>query len=349
MNFSEIIIDWYNKNKRNLPWRNTSDPYKIWLSEIILQQTRVEQGKPYYFTFIENFPTVKDLAKAHQDDVLKLWQGLGYYSRARNLHFAAQQVVNEFDGVFPDNYKDLLKLKGVGDYTAAAIASFAFDEAKAVVDGNVYRVLSRVFGIASPIDSSKGKKEFQNIADELIDRNQPAAFNQAIMEFGALQCVPASPDCENCPLKIECEAYKKNIISQLPFKEKKIKQKHRYFNYFIITDKNDNIAIQQRGKGDIWENLFELPLIETSSELNENFKEIKKLLAETFKSNSKTSFLFNQKHILTHRIINAKFFKIEVEKLDNPSLKWKVIPLTEAKKFAFPRLIDLAFEKLNLY
>ena len=349
MNFSEIIIDWYNINKRDLPWRNTSDPYKIWLSEIILQQTRVEQGKPYYFAFVENFPTVKDLALAHQDDVLKLWQGLGYYSRARNLHFAAQQVVNEFDGVFPDNYKDLLKLKGVGDYTAAAIASFAFDEAKAVVDGNVYRVLSRVFGIASPIDSSKGKKEFQNIADELIDRNQPAAFNQAIMEFGALQCVPASPDCENCPLKIECEAYKKNIISQLPFKEKKIKQKHRYFNYFIITDKNDNIAIQQRGKGDIWENLFELPLIETSSELNENFKEIEKLLAETFKSNSKTSFLFNQKHILTHRIINAKFFKIEVEKLDNPSLNWKVIPLTEARKYAFPRLIDLAFEKLNLY
>ncbi|MGZ4118512.1 MAG: A/G-specific adenine glycosylase, partial [Bacteroidia bacterium] len=266
--FSGKIISWYNKNKRDLPWRNTKDAYLIWLSEIILQQTRVEQGMAYYLKFASNFPTIKHLAKADNDKVMKLWQGLGYYSRARNLHTTAQIVADKYKGKFPDTYEDILSLKGIGDYTAAAIASFAFNKARAVVDGNVYRVLSRVFGIETPIDSSKGKKEFYALANELIDKKNPALFNQAIMELGAIQCKPVNPDCSVCPLNNMCFAFAKKRIADFPVKEKKTKVRDRYFNYIVLNYKGKT-AINKRGAKDIWHNLHDFPLIETAKELTE--------------------------------------------------------------------------------
>ena len=218
--FAKRLIKWYNFNKRELPWRSTSDPYKIWLSEIILQQTQVNQGLSYYLKFVEEFQTVKDLAKAPADKVMKLWQGLGYYSRARNLHEAAKNIVNEHKGEFPKAYEDIRALKGVGDYTAAAIASIAYNLPYAVVDGNVYRVLSRIFGIETPIDSTSGKKEFNELANELLTKKNPADYNQAIMEFGALYCRPKNPDCTNCIFNDKCEAYRLNKINLLPVKSK---------------------------------------------------------------------------------------------------------------------------------
>ena len=218
MSFSKIVIRWYSGNNRKLPWRETQNPYFIWLSEIILQQTQVKQGLPYYEAFVKNFPTIYDLAAAEEQTVLKLWQGLGYYSRARNLHFTAQYIVNECNGVFPNTYKTLLKLKGVGDYTASAIASICFGEATAVVDGNVYRVLARYFGIDTPINTTDGIKQFKALAQELIDKKDPATFNQAIMEFGAMQCRPKTPDCLFCPLSTSCIAYNKGRVGELPVK-----------------------------------------------------------------------------------------------------------------------------------
>ena len=233
MDFSNSLIKWYLQNKRDLPWRNTIDPYFIWLSEIMLQQTRVAQGMPYFFAFTEAFPTVFDLAKASEQEVLKLWQGLGYYSRARNLHKTAQYVAFELDGKFPDNYKALLSLKGVGDYTAAAIASFSYNEVVPVVDGNVFRVLSRVFDIEADISQPASKKIFQELAMELMPKDHPAIFNQAIMEFGALQCVPKNPDCTICVMNDGCLALKMDKVNQLPVKLKKTKVTNRFFNYFI--------------------------------------------------------------------------------------------------------------------
>ncbi|MEW4923202.1 A/G-specific adenine glycosylase [Algibacter sp. 2305UL17-15] len=265
MSFSEILTYWYSVNKRNLPWRETQNPYFIWLSEIILQQTQVKQGLPYYEVFVKHFPTVFHLANADESEVLKLWQGLGYYSRARNLHFSAKYIVNELNGKFPNTYKDLLKLKGVGDYTASAIASICFNEPAAVVDGNVYRVLSRYFGIATPINETKGIKEFKALAEKLIDVKNPAMFNQAIMEFGATQCTPKNPDCSVCPFKESCVAFNKNLIQQLPVKLKKLKVKKRYFNFlvFLSEDKKTNLE-KREGKG-IWQNLYQFPLIETDN------------------------------------------------------------------------------------
>jgi A/G-specific adenine glycosylase len=234
MSFGSIIINWYKKNKRDLPWRHTKDPYLIWLSEIILQQTRVEQGLPYYFRFSEKYPTVGSLAIAKEDEILRLWQGLGYYTRARNLHAAARQIKNEFGNKFPTDYSNIRSLKGVGEYTAAAIASFAFDLEHAVVDGNVFRLLSRYFGIKTPIDTGEGKKKFTALAGKLMKSYPPAIFNQAIMEFGARQCRPASPDCEVCPLNSSCYAYGKNTVSKFPIKKNKVKSRNRYFNYLVI-------------------------------------------------------------------------------------------------------------------
>src|SRR6218665_1506972 len=243
MDFSNILIKWYLQNKRDLPWRKTVDPYQIWLSEIMLQQTRVAQGMPYFFAFTKEFPTVKDLADASEEKVLKLWQGLGYYSRARNLHKTAQYIAYDLNGVFPDSYKELLKLKGVGEYTAAAIASFSYNESVPVVDGNVFRVLSRYFDVETDIALTSTKKEFTALAFELMQKNNPALFNQAIMEFGALQCVPKSPDCENCVLNSGCLALLKKKVNQLPVKSKKMKAKNRFFNYVVFSDANENAVI----------------------------------------------------------------------------------------------------------
>ncbi len=263
MKFSKKLITWYLQNKRAMPWRETKNPYHIWLSEIILQQTRVAQGLPYYLSFTKAFPTVFDLAKAEEEKVLKLWQGLGYYSRARNLHATAKYIAEELNGVFPSNYKELLTLKGVGDYTASAISSICYNEAVPVVDGNVYRVLSRYFNIDTPINTPKGVKEFKELAIELMDHEEPDAYNQAIMEFGALQCKPKSPYCIICPLNDSCMALEKGTVDQLPVKLKKTKIKKRYFNYIIPVINDTYTIINQRTGNGIWQGLYEFPLIES--------------------------------------------------------------------------------------
>lgn len=314
MDFSNEITAWYNKYKRDLPWRDTNNAYQIWLSEVILQQTRVAQGLPYYKKFVTKYPTVNDLANAPQDDILKLWQGLGYYSRARNMHTAAKTIVNDYNGEFPNTYKQILSLKGIGKYTAAAIASIAFKEPVAVVDGNVYRVLSRYFGISEPIDTGKGQKLFFELANELIPKKNPDIFNQAVMEFGALQCTPKSPDCVNCIFFSSCKARIEQQVTSLPVKSKKTKVKNRYFNY-LYFDKPQTAFLQQRQAGDIWEGLYEFPLIETDIEINAK-NQLTNL--ELFNSITKdNSILYIKKafkvvHKLSHRNINTTFWHIGV-------------------------------------
>jgi len=321
MIFTKSLTVWYLENQRDLPWRHTKNPYCIWLSEIMLQQTRVAQGMPYYFAFIEAFPTIFDLANASEEHVLKLWQGLGYYSRARNLHKTAQTVALELKGVFPDNYADLLKLKGVGEYTAAAIASFAYGEKVPVVDGNVFRVLARYFDIETDIANASAKREFGALALTLIGRSDPALFNQAIMEFGALQCVPKNPDCSVCVLQSGCLARQKNKVSSLPVKSKKAPVKNRFFNYFIFSDENAHTIIFKRSGKGIWHNLYEFPLVETDAEVNFEFI-LNQIQQQHFTSNEVLSIselnTNSQIHKLTHQHLHIKFWKINVKgKLKN--------------------------------
>lgn len=302
-----------------MPWRNTTDPYRIWLSEIILQQTRVAQGLPYYERFIIAFPTVQDLAAASQEEVLKLWQGLGYYSRGRNLHETAQRVVSQYDGKFPNTYKELLSLKGVGDYTASAIASISFNEPTAVVDGNVYRVLSRVFGIETPINSTPGQKEFKKLAQKLIDPQQPATFNQAIMEFGAIQCKPKNPYCLHCIFQEQCVAFSTNTISQLPVKINKTKIKKRSLNYLVFLSEDQKTILTQRtGKG-IWQGLYEFPCVEMEGD-TEGFREsdslkekLKPFVVESVQKHNEKSIL----HKLSHQHLSITFWIIQVTDLKN--------------------------------
>lgn len=261
MNFALDLIQWYNENKRDLPWRNTKDAYAIWLSEVILQQTRVAQGMPYYMRFVETYPTIADFAAAEEKDILRIWQGLGYYTRARNMHHTAQIIVNEHNGQFPDNYKALKKLKGIGDYTAAAIASFAFEEKVATVDGNVFRVLARVFGVEEDIASTKGKKVFAELAKTLLPDNQVSTYNQAVMEFGALYCKPSSPDCPNCIFQGFCVAFAQKKQDILPIKAKKVTVKKRYLYYFVI-ECNGKLLLKERGEGDVWQGLYDFVLVE---------------------------------------------------------------------------------------
>lgn len=340
MDFGQILLSWYTKNRRDLPWRKTRDPYKIWLSEVILQQTRVQQGLPYYLAFVKKYPDVKKLATAPEDEVLKLWQGLGYYSRARNLHAAAKMVVKDFGGKFPENYEALRKLKGVGDYTAAAIASISFNERKAVVDGNVYRVLSRIFGIEEAIDSTKGKKIFTELANELISEKHPADHNQSIMEFGALQCIPKNPDCKNCPFVLHCHARKKKIIHLLPFKSQKTKVTDRWFYYLVIRHKG-SIYLKQRKEKDIWQGLFDFPLIEMKEKTGE-----KKLMQskewKSFFGNEKIAvrnFSEEIKHILSHQKLHTRFIEIELTKKVKGQKGWLYIKEKELKKYAVPVVI----------
>jgi A/G-specific adenine glycosylase len=328
--FSNTLIKWYESNKRDLPWRNTIDPYKIWISEIILQQTRVKQGLPYYNKFIAKFPSVNDLANANEEEVLKLWQGLGYYSRARNMHKSAKYIQNELNGVFPTNYIDIKKLKGVGEYTAAAISSFCFKEKKAVLDGNVYRLLSRFFGIETPIDSSKGKKEFTELLEHLISSEKPDIFNQSIMEFGAIQCTPKSPNCSVCHWKEKCVAYNYNKIHILPIKSKKVKQRIRYFNY-VVYKKDENYFIQKRTKKDIWQNMYEFPLLETKAEITDlPLKQI-----EDGFINSVKKFT----HLLSHQKIFVTFWEIHLEKYDN-SNKYIVVNKNIINDYPFPKIVE---------
>ncbi len=347
MDFSGIIINWYKKNKRDLPWRNTNNPYHIWLSEIILQQTRVEQGMSYYFAFTEKYPELKDLANASSDEVMKTWQGLGYYSRARNLHATAKFICEKLNEKFPSNYNDLIALKGVGPYTAAAIASFAFNECVAVVDGNVYRLLSRYFGIQTPIDSSKGKNEFLTLCNSLITKKNPGIFNQAIMEFGALQCKPKNPDCINCPLQTSCFAFEKNSIELLPVKSKKIKIRVRYFTYFIIADKNSSTLIKKRSENDIWKELYEFPLLEKESknsydEINHFLK--KELQLKQFTISHHSSPI---KHVLSHQHLFAEFIHVKIKSELHNNIKYNRVKYDELNNYALPRLIEKYINSIN--
>lgn len=313
IDFNRKLKSWYLENHRHLPWRETKDPYKIWLSEVILQQTRVAQGMPYYNRFVDQYPTVFDLAAADERDVLRLWQGLGYYSRARNMHFTARQVVSDFDGKFPETAAQLSKLKGLGHYTAAAIASFAFDEVVAAIDGNVYRVMARIFGVQSDMLSNEGKKEFAGLAKELVSREDPATYNQAMIEFGALQCLPASPNCTVCIFNDRCFALEHQMQGQLPLKIKKLTVKHRFLNYIIIKQ-GDRLALRERRGRDIWEGLFDFYLFESktpamtpdhltiSDPIFQNLL-LKGRLAEISKVYS---------HILTHQRLHVRFWWLEI-------------------------------------
>jgi len=308
--FAESLIRWYSVNKRNLPWRSTNDPYKIWLSEVILQQTRVEQGLPYYEKFIHKYPNIKTLALADIQDVLKLWEGLGYYSRAKNLHRCANKVVDSHNGIFPNSYNALLTLPGIGPYSAAAIASFAFKEAAAVLDGNVYRVISRVFGVKDDISHSRTAKKFTLLANELLDTSQPDNYNQAIMEFGALHCKPHNPLCENCTLADMCYAFEHNAQQQLPVKSKKVKVSTKHFSYIVFVKEN-RIAMKKRNDSGIWKGLYDFHLISSAQKMDEesalaslNLDSSKMLVEDISKE---------YKHILTHQRIYATFYKIKLQ------------------------------------
>lgn len=311
----QLLKCWYEENQRNLPWRKTSDPYHIWISEIILQQTRVAQGVDYYLRFINKFPTIKSLSESSEQDVLKKWQGLGYYSRARNLHSAAKMIVDKYDGILPDTHKELLSLNGIGEYTAAAILSIAYNKAYAVVDGNVYRVLSRVFAIKTPIDISLGKKLFGHLAQKLLDEANPGKHNQSLMEFGALQCTPAQPQCNSCPMKNLCVARRLGLQLEFPVKQKATKVRNRYFHYFDI-EIDGYTYLKKRSENDIWKNMYELPLIETDNATSLP-QLIKTFLFQTMFDESDITFNINSevKHILTHQHIYTVFYKAKVLKL----------------------------------
>ena len=332
--FVRLTIAWYTENSRDLPWRSTKNPYFIWLSEVILQQTRVDQGRKYYENFTKSYPTVNDLAKADEENVLKLWQGLGYYSRARNLHKTAQIIANEYNGQFPNNYKQILQLKGIGPYTAAAIASFAFDLPHAVVDGNVYRILSRYFGIDLAIDSTAGKKAFQALADSLIPIDNAATYNQAIMEFGAMQCTQNNPNCMNCPLFESCDSGRSQLYTQRPVKEKKTKVSKRYFHYFHFETATET-AIKKRSNEGIWENLYEFPMIETD-EKTIDFTAFQFVDAQP-------KLLFETKHILSHQHIYAHFYRASALP---DSMTFELVATKNIDDLPIHRLMEKYFDQL---
>lgn len=340
MNWSDEIQNWYQQHKRDLPWRNTIDAYTIWLSEVILQQTRVEQGLPYFYRFLEKYPTVAAFAQASEDEILKLWQGLGYYSRGRNMLTTARQILENNQGIFPTTYQDLIKLKGIGEYTAAAIASFAANEAKAVVDGNVYRVLARWFGVEEPINSTVGKKLFQHLADEVLDRKHPGQHNQAMMEFGAILCKPKNPGCNICPVREACNAYQTNRINLLPVKLKTVKIRERYFNYFLVTDQRQ-ILLNKRSMGDIWTNMYELPLIETPAYVPVEDVATLPDFKDFFGGQAiiiSTSAI--QKHILTHQRIFARFIHLQVNPNEiNKQNSWFYTSVASLEQLAMPKII----------
>lgn len=371
------IRGWYKKNKRDLPWRQTNDPYKIWLSEVILQQTRVNQGLQYYLDFIKDFPDVLSLARASEDKVLKRWQGLGYYSRARNLHRAARDVVEQMDGRIPGSYDGLLKLKGVGKYTASAIASICFGEARAVVDGNVSRVIARLFGIEEPINNSTGSKVIESLANELLDHNDPGTHNQAMMEFGALQCVPVSPDCERCPLSDHCEARKTDRVTHLPVKIPKRKPVDQWM-YFFIFICGEEIIITKRGTEGIWKSLYQFPMVESNAPFTAKSKApytdkansasfekeiIEPMLVQLLQGTGLTAdggslrpdrvtirkISDPVRHQLTHRTIHARF--IHVHPASWPQqlpAGWIKISLDRLNDFPVPRLINRYMEVVKI-
>lgn len=341
--FAEKILAWYAGNKRELPWRDTEDPYVIWISEIILQQTRVAQGYDYFQRFIRRFPDVRALAEADEDEVMRYWQGLGYYSRARNLHEAAKSM----NGVFPTAYEGVRALKGVGEYTAAAICSFAYGMPYAVVDGNVYRLLSRYFGIDTPIDSAEGKKLFAVLAEEMLDKSRPAVYNQAVMDFGAMQCTPRSPGCMSCPLAEGCSARREGRVEQLPVKRHKTKTSDRYFHYIYVR-MGACTFIHKRTGDDIWKNLFELPLVETAGPVSEEaFRQLPEVRA-LFAGDERSVLRLvcgNVKHVLSHRVIHADFYEAVLPEESASFSAYLRVRREDLGEYAVPRLIEAFLEK----
>ena len=346
---SATLVQWYLSNKRELPWRDISDPYRIWISEIILQQTRVVQGYDYFVRFTRQFRDIKSLATASEDEILKCWQGLGYYSRARNLHAAAKQIMERHNGEFPSSYDDILALKGIGEYTAAAIASFAFKLPYAVVDGNVFRFLARHFGIETPIDSGKGKAQFREIATSLLDKQKPDLHNQAIMEFGALQCIPVSPDCSRCPFANSCFAKEKGQIMDLPVKEKKTKVSHRYFHHLVLLSGGETLLNKRSGK-DIWQNLYEFPLYESThlcsfeeimmqkDWFNDTFGPIPVQLAHQSKE---------IKHVLSHQIIHAVFYIVKTNLTTSLPNQYIRVKIEQLNDYPISRLTEKFLKKFS--
>lgn len=331
MQFTTILLHWYEENKRSLPWRGERDVYKVWVSEIILQQTRIQQGWDYYLRFIEAFPDVRALAEADEEAVLRVWQGLGYYSRARNMHAAAQSIMTRHHGQFPNTYEEIRALKGIGDYTAAAICAFAYGLPYPAVDGNVLRIISRVFGIHDNIMLNDTKKKITALCEKLLAGVNPADFNQALMDFGSLQCVPKNPDCEKCPLRDECYAFKEQKVDFLPVSIKNVNIKKRYFHFLFYTEKQ-KFFIEQRTGNDIWKGLYQLPLIETDNDKTLNYK-----------------ILHKTKHQLTHQSIEAVFYQIENAKdLPKSKRQYEVIGIEERCQYAFSTLIVNFFEKIGI-
>ena len=345
MNFADELVLWYIHNKRDLPWRHTTDAYVIWLSEIILQQTRVEQGMPYFYRFVEKYPDVSSFAAAPEDEILKLWQGLGYYSRGRNMLKTARLVTELHGGKFPQQYEQLIKLKGIGEYTAAAISSFSANEAKAVVDGNVYRVLARYFGINEPINSTPGKKKFQQLANELLNHDHPGLHNQAMMEFGAMLCKPKNPACGICPVRTGCFAFTHNATGTLPVKINKLKVRERYFNYFVIVN-GDEILLNKRDEKDIWANMYDLPLIETSFLMPVNDLLVLPQVVGHFGENIEIDEISQvYKHILTHQRLYVRFIKIQTTAIKLEQ-KWFFTSRKNLEKFALPKIIFIFIKKI---
>ncbi|MEI7594249.1 MAG: A/G-specific adenine glycosylase [Bacteroidota bacterium] len=346
-NFSTILIEWYLRNGRSFPWRETKNPYKIWISEVIFQQTRIEQGFEYYNSFIKKFPTIEKLAISDLNSVLKSWQGLGYYSRAINLHTAANHILKEFNGGFPEKYDDILKLKGVGEYIAAAIASFAFKLPYPVIDGNVFRFISRFFAIDTPIDTSKGKLEIKEALDKVFDSQNPDSFNQAIMDFGSLICSKSNPKCNTCPFANSCKAYKLDIVSALPLKTKKTKVRSRFLFYLIIKNKN-NIYVNKRNLDGIWKNLYDFPCIETEINISTDELIASKMFNDFFKNEKLTITKVSEvyAHQLSHQLLNIKFIHVESAiKLQN----YTSININDFSKLPISKIIEKYFKKNELY
>lgn len=345
MDIANELIQWYKTNKRDLPWRNTTDAYVIWLSEVILQQTRVEQGLPYFYRFVEKYPDVNSFAAAGEDEILKLWQGLGYYSRGRNMLKTAQLVRDEYNGIFPQRYNELIKLKGIGEYTAAAISSFSANEAKAVVDGNVYRVLSRYFGIDEPINTPKGKKIFQQVADDVLNHEHPGLHNQAMMEFGAMLCKPKNPACGICPVRLGCYAFKHNATTALPVKLNKLKIRERNFSYILIVNNNE-ILLNKRNEKDIWANMYDLPMIETTTMLP--VEELIKLpgFKLSFGKNAEILEVSQvYRHVLTHQRLYVRFIKLAPKDLKLEQ-NWFFATVENLKNLALPKIIFIFLKNI---
>lgn len=351
VNYCEIqllLLNWFDENKRDLPWRNTSNPYLIWLSEIILQQTRVAQGLDYYLRISERFPDVNSLAFANEDELMKLWQGLGYYSRARNMHSCAKQIVEIFDSVFPTEYEQIISLKGIGTYTAAAISSIAFNKPYAVVDGNVIRVLSRLFAVDEDVFNGKGKKIIENLANELLDKINPGQFNQAMMEYGALYCVPQNPDCENCVLRKFCRAKALNKVDLIPVKKKNIEKRIRYFQYTIPVFEWNNkffTLMKRRENKDVWKNLFEFPLVEEADKNNFDFHQDLLPFFDKLLHLDSVNFV----HILSHQRIEAVFnvYRCNLKNTERIPESYQIISMEDVDKLAVSRLVEKGFQSIR--